>query len=103
MDLTQKEIKWLKEFVKQNNNVELISKGDNKFLKTGEKLFLELLNDLAKDCRDIRAKFIIQYLATKDFNEKQVLKIAESLEAQGKIFKPKFGYYRLTKSVIKND
>jgi hypothetical protein len=72
-------------------------------LKKAKRFFLELLNDLKDDFKEIEIEFINKELANDDFNEKQVLEIASSLEAKGEIFKPKIGYYRLTKGAIKND
>ena len=72
-------------------------------LKKGKKIFLGLLTDLEGDFKEIEIEFINKELANNGFNEKQVLEIAKLLEEQGAIFKPKFGYYSLTQSVVKND
>ena len=66
-------------------------------VKQGRELFLELLNDLQDDFSEVKSEFLVKYLGKDGFSKNQVLEIASSLEAKGEIFKPKLGYYKLTK------
>ena len=54
-------------------------------LEKGKKIFLELLNDLKYDFKEIEIEFINKELANNGFNEKQVLEIAKTLEKQAQI------------------
>ena len=66
-----------------------------------EKIFLQILGPPIDDIDGVGIDFINDLMSKEGFTKKQVLKIAESLESKGMIFKPRLGYYKLVGSKIK--